>query len=586
MVSLARTGLIAAFICLTACQAPEPAVPTEAAGPDLILTGGRVYSFTWGEPGPEGEVAADAPHDDSGWSPDARAIAIRDGRIMAIGNDARIEALATATTRRIDLDGATVLPGLVDSHTHLFELGARLERVDVYGVTTEAEAIERVLARVEETPAGEWIVGQGWDEGAWADRYPTRHALSAAVPDHPVFLRGLHGFAGWVNQRALDELGIDAETPDPVGGEILRDSAGEPSGVFLNRAIKLLDDGIPARTTEQRIARLERAMQQMARDGYVAVHEAGVGSEQMAALEALDAQDGFPIRFYAMLSLRDEPLIREWIERGPRTDTTSRLTVRAIKGYYDGSLGARGARLLEDYADRPGHRGVSGGDYGYDEALASTAMSAGFQLAIHAIGDAANRATLDFIERNIARDPAVARLRHRIEHAQVIAPVDIPRFSELGVIASMEPPHAVEDKAWAEDRLGPDRITSAYAWRSLRRAGAGLTFNADNPGSDHSIFYGLHAAVTRRDTALEPAGGWYPGQAVTIEEALRAYTGWSARAAFMEDHTGTIEPGKWADLTVMDIDPMRLGEAAPERLLEGRILMTVVDGKVVHDGRR
>jgi predicted amidohydrolase YtcJ len=274
--------------------------------------------------------------------------------------------------------------------------------------------------------------------------------------------------------------------------------------------------------------------------------------------------------------------MRQWIARGPDRDSDSMLVTRAVKAYYDGALGSRGARLLADYADKPGHRGISGGGYGFDRDLAKAAMKAGFQLGIHAIGDAGNREVLDFLEAEFKADPKTARGRHRIEHAQVISPQDQPRFARLGVIASMEPPHAVEDKGWAEDRVGPQRILGAYAWRSLRTGGARLTFNADNPGSDHSIFYGLHSAITRQDKQLQPPGGWYPAERLTIEEAIRAYTSWSAHAAFREDQTGIIAKGRWADLTVMDIDPFAFAATAPGKILAGRIVATIVNGKVVY----
>lgn len=586
--------VLAAATLLTGCgETPAPDSPAanapgandaaSAQTADLILANGNVYTFRWGEPAGDGTPAPDAPRTEAGWRGDAQAVAIRGGEILAVGSDEEIEGLAGPETRRIDLQGATVLPGLHDSHTHLFGLGARLVRVSLYDVETEEEAVEKVAAAARDVPPGQWIIGQGWDEGAWANRYPTKQLLSQSVPDHPVYLRGLHGFAGWANQLALDRIGIDASTESPSGGEIRKGPDGEPTGLFLNRAVAIMDDGIPAPDKAQLKALVTAGMEQMARDGYVAVHDAGLDAAQMAALEELEAAGEIPIRFYAMLSLRDAPLVRTWIERGPETDMEQMLVVRAVKGYYDGSLGARGARLLEDYEDMPGHRGVSGDAYGYDQALAAEAMRRGFQLAIHAIGDEGNRDTLDFIERVGRSDPAARDNRHRIEHAQVIAPDDIPRFGQLGVIASMEPPHAVEDKRWAEDRLGPDRILGAYAWRSLRRSGATITFNADNPGSDHSIFYGLHAAVTRRDKDLEPASGWYPQEALTGEESVRAYTGWSAYSAFMDERGGMLAPGRWADITVMDIDPLALAETDPGAILDGEILMTLVDGRVVHE---
>lgn len=259
------------------------------------------------------------------------------------------------------------------------------------------------------------------------------------------------------------------------------------------------------------------------------------------------------------------------------------LVTRSVKAYYDGALGSRGARLLFDYSDMPGHRGVSGDEYGFNEALTAEAMKAGFQIAIHAIGDAGNREALDILQRIIDEAPQTRELRHRIEHAQVLHPDDLPRIGSLGFIASMEPPHAMEDKAWAEKRIGPERILGAYAWRSLRETNAALTFNSDNPGSDHNIFYGLHSAIVRQDKELQPEGGWYSDEAVNAEEAVRAYTHWSAYASFRDDVTGIIESGRWADLTVMDIDPFLLSDENANELLNGQILMTIVNGDIVYE---
>ncbi|MEL7451452.1 MAG: amidohydrolase family protein, partial [Pseudomonadota bacterium] len=381
----------------------------------------------------------------------------------------------------------------------------------------------------------------------------------------------------------LDALGITASTPVPVGGELRLADDGTPSGILLNRALELLDSGIPTPSPETLAGYLRAALARMAADGYVAVHEAGVSAAGMAVLQQLEDSGELPIRVYAMLSLRDEPLIEQWISRGPDVDTDSMLVTRSVKAYYDGALGSRGARLLEDYADLPGHRGISGDSYGFNQALNTRVMKAGFQVAIHAIGDAGNREALDIIENVYRSEPATANNRHRIEHAQVLHPDDMPRLARLGVIASMEPPHAMEDKTWAEDRLGPNRIRGAYAWRSLREAGARLTFNADNPGSDHSIFYGLHSAIARKDKQGQPPGGWYPEEAMTPEEAIRGYTTWSAYASFSETDTGVIATGKRTDLTVMDIDPFVLGETDPAALLDGSILMTLVDGKIIYE---
>jgi predicted amidohydrolase YtcJ len=542
-----------------------------------------VYTLDWDEPATDGTVMADAPHDERGWHPDATAVVTRGGEIIFVGGSKEAMEHKAETTRVIDLAGATVIPGLVDSHTHVFELGALLERVNVIDVATEEEVVALVVERAKSVPQGEWVVGAGWDEGAWANRYPDKVLLSELVPDHPVFLRGLHGFGGWVNQAALDVLGITADTDVPVGGEMRLDTDGQPNGLFLNRGIELLDNGVPAPSRETMTQQLLKGLQQMAADGYVAVHEAGIHSMGMSILEELEAANELPIRVYAMLSLRDEDLIRKWIAQGPDKDNDSMLVTRTVKAYYDGALGSRGARLLYDYSDKPGYRGISGDGYGFDQALNAEAMKAGFQVGIHAIGDAGNRESLDILEGVFNEDPSTAENRHRIEHAQVMHPDDLPRLGALGIIGSMEPVHAVEDKTWAEERLGPERVLGAYAWRTLRETNARLAFSSDNPGSDHSIFYGMHAAITRRDKNQEPEGGWYADQVMSSDETVRGYTIWSAYASFREDDTGIIEEGRWADLTVMDIDPFILADESPGDILNGRILMTIVNGNIVYE---
>ena len=578
-----RLFIVATLATLLAACGSEQTSVTQVDGADLILTNARVYTLNWGEPGADGSAAADAPRKDGRWRPDADAVATRGGEIVFVGATRQALELAGDATRVVDLAGATVIPGLVDSHTHIFDLGAKLDTVDLTGIETEEQAVALVAERAKSVPEGEWIIGGGWDEGAWANRYPDKVLLSEAVPNHPVFLDSLHGFAAWANQAALDAGGITADSEVPVGGEMRLDDDGEPSGLFLNRATTMLDAIVPPPPRETLLKQVQLALEQMAEDGYVAVHDAGLDSRRMSVLEQLEAEGRLPIRVYAMLSLRDEPLIRQWIEKGPDKDNDSMLVTRTVKAYYDGALGSRGARLLYDYEDKPGHRGVSGDGYGFDQALNAAAMKAGFQVAIHAIGDAGNREALDILEAVFREDPSTRQNRHRIEHAQVMHPDDIPRLGQLGIIASMEPPHAMEDKAWAEDRLGPERILGAYAWRSLRQTGADITFNSDNPGSDHSIFYGLHSAITRQDKNLEPEGGWYAEQTLTSDESVRAYTLWSAYASFREDDTGVIEAGRWADLTVLDIDPFVLADESPSEILNGRILMTIVDGRIVYE---
>ena len=456
-----QTGWLTALVLMTflaGCGEDPAPVPTEAAAPreaDLILINGRVYTLDWEEPATDGSAAPGAPRDSAGWYPDAQAVAIRDGKILFVGSGVEAMQFEGEATRIVDLAGATVIPGLVDSHTHVFGLGALLDQVNLVGVATEEEAVQMIVERAKSVPKGEWIVGRGWDEGAWANRYPDKALLTAKVPDHPVFMDSLHGFAGWGNQMALDEAGITAESPVPVGGEMRLDADGEPTGLFLNQAVQMLGSAVPEPSPETLAKQVLLGLERMAADGYTAVHDAGLDTRRMSVLEQLEADGRLPIRVYAMLSLRDEELIRKWLEKGPDTDSDSMLVTRTVKAYYDGALGSRGARLLYDYADMPGHRGVSGDDYGFNEELNAAAMQAGFQIAIHAIGDAGNREALDILEGVFREYPATAANRHRIEHAQVMSPDDIPRLGQLGIIASMEPPHAMEDKAWGRAAAGP-----------------------------------------------------------------------------------------------------------------------------------
>lgn len=551
-------------------------------GADMILTNARVYTMRWDEPDSNGTLSSKAPNNE-GWRPDANAVVIQNSKIKFVGQTTKALSYKGEKTQIIDLAGATVLPGLVDSHTHVFGVGAALERVDLIGVSTEEEMVARVVERAKITPKGDWIIGRGWDEGVWANRYPDKELLTKFVPDHPVFLSSLHSFGGLVNQKALDVVGINSSTKVPVGGEIRLGINGEPNGLFLNRAVPLVRDAIPTPSQEAMMIRALAGLNQMAEDGFVAVHDAGLDSSMMAALEELEAQNLLPIRVYGMLSLRDESLMEKWINKGPDEDLDSMLVTRSVKAYYDGALGSRGARLLNDYSDLPGHRGISGDGYGFNEILMTRAMNKGFQVAIHAIGDAGNREVLDILERVFDESPSTKSNRHRIEHAQILHPDDLPRLGQLGIIASMEPQHAVEDKTWAETRLGLERIKGAYAWRSLRQNKAHLTFNSDNPGSDHNIFYGLHSAITRQDKYSLPEGGWYIEEAVNVDEAIRAYTSWSAYASFKEDVTGIIAVGRWADLSIMNVDPFLISDDSPVDLLDGQILMTIVNGSIVYE---
>jgi predicted amidohydrolase YtcJ len=549
---------------------------------DLIITNAAVYTLSWPEPATDGTPSPEAPFDRArGWRPDAEAIAMRDSHIVFVGSTTDALRLRGPSTRVFDARGAAVLPGLVDGHVHLANLGASLRRVNLIGVTTEQEAVARVEQRAASTPAGEWIVGYGWDEGAWANHYPDLKLLTERVPNHPVWLVGLHTFAGWGNRLAMDRAGITASTRSPDGGEVRKDAAGQPTGLLLNNAVRLVENAIPRPTDDEMDARMLAGLEAVVRAGYTSVHDGNTDEIMLASLERLEATHRLPIPVSVLLAASDTALLKQWIARGPDTSRTM-LTARGVKAFYDGALGSRGALLLADYSDRAGHRGRGGPDIGFNERLMTEAMGRGFQISIHAIGDAANRATLDFFERAFAKHPAARDGRHRIEHAQVVAPSDIPRFAQLGIIASMQPGHAVEDKAWAEQRVGAERIKGAYAWRSLRASGAALLFNSDLPGSSYDIFYMLHSATTRRDPELKPDGGWFPDERLTMEESIRGYTSWAAYAAFDEARAGQLGVGRRADITILDRDPFGLA-SDPAKLLGGSAVMTVARGRVVYE---
>ncbi len=577
------TRTVGLSLCFLLSLAACDTTTTDQPVADLVLSGGRVYSLDWTDPSVDGQPSPDAPFENGIWTPDASAVAIKDGMILALGSEDDISAFIGNGTEQIDLNGATVVPGFVESHGHYPELGEIAERIDLAGVTTMDEMAARVAVRIAATPPGEWVVGAGWDEGAWADQLPTKDAIDVISPDHPVVLKGRRGFGTLVNGNVLDIAGITSDFEAPSGGEIVTDDNGQPTGVFLNRAQTLITEAMPPATLEQKKRIVMTGLMEIAEAGYVSGHHAGVYSDYYPAYAALADDDRLPVRVEAMLAARPEnlDLMNSWIERGPTRNPAQKFQVRGVKAYYDASLGSRGAKLIEEYSDMPGHSGVSGSEYGFPEDVVTAAIAAGFQVGVHAIGDAGNREVLDFYERVAAENPDSLSLLHRVEHAQIVHPDDFSRFGELNLVASMEPCHAVEDSPWAEERVGPDRIKGGYAWRTLRRNGAKLIFNSDLSGTDFNIFYGLHCAVTRSDRNGAPEGGWYIEEAVTIEEAVRAWTSWPAESSQRSEITGTLAPGKLADITVLSIDIFNVGQMDPHRLLDGQALMTIVGGDIV-----
>jgi predicted amidohydrolase YtcJ len=518
-------------------------------------------------------VTMDAKH------PTATATAIQGDRIVWVG-DAAEAPERFPEARAIDLHGATVLPGIIDAHTHLIELGKSLVRLNLKDVATAQEAVERVKQRVSSAAPNEWILGWGWDEGKWASHYPDNQALSDVSPNHPVYLVGLHTFAAWANQRALQLAGITKDTKDPANGKILRDEkSGEPTGVLLNHAQDLVEKQIPPMTLDQTKQALELAARECVRQGLTSVHEAKVSSIEVDAFRELIRENRLPLRVYAMLDGADPALVRQWLQRGPEIDPSHQLTIRAFKLFADGALGSRGAALLEPYSDSPQSKGTFTTSEPEVYDLTRKSLRQGFQVCTHAIGDAANRMVLDAYAHALSDVPQAHDSRLRIEHAQVLSPEDIPRFAKLNVIPSMQPVHATSDMGWAEQRLGPQRIKGAYAWRSLLQTGVHLPLSSDFPGETLNPFSGIYAAITRQDPQGNPPGGWYPEQRLTLEEALRGYTVEAAYAEFEEQAKGSIEPGKLADFIVISQD---LTKPPAKEMLAIRVLKTFVSGKLVY----
>ncbi len=498
--------------------------------------------------------------------PRASAIAVRQDRILAVGAD--VSRYIGPSTRVIDAKGATIIPGFIDSHGHVRGLGDLLGSIDLRGVASESEVVDKVRDAARARKPGEWIRGAAWDQNLWpGKRFPNAAGISKAAPDNPVALERVDGHALWVNRKAMEIADIGAVTPDPPGGRIMRDANGAPTGVLVDNAQELVSRRIPAPSQDQVEQSLLRATQELARDGITTVHDAGVQYADIDAYRSLIRKGQLPIRIYAMilypLQLPDKPEIGDW------------LTVRSIKLIADGALGSRGAAMLEPYSDDPGNRGILILDRATIRAAAEKALAKGFQVNTHAIGDRANRTVLEAYGDVLkgANDR-----RFRIEHAQVVAPEDFARFRQYSVIASMQATHATSDMLWAQDRVGPERIRGAYAWQTFLHLGIHVPNGSDFPVEDPNPLWGFYAAVSRRKLDGTPANGWYPVQRMSREEALRSWTVEGAYAAFEEERKGSLEPGKLADFVVLSGDIMTMPEAEIPRT---RVTMTVAGGKIV-----
>ena len=476
----------------------------------------------------------------------------------------------------IDGEGLVVMPGLIDAHAHLAGLGDALDSVDLVGSTSWEEVIRRLKAEADERPDGEWITGRGWDQNDWpVKEFPNATDLDDAMPNHPIVITRVDGHALIANRMAREHAGISELTQAPDGGMIVRDVEGRQTGVFIDNAMEMVRSAIPNPPRSVMKRRLREATEVAAQKGLTEVHDAGMSRDTIELLRELNAEGELSIRVYVLLS-DDATLLDEWFERGPLVDE-GLVTVRAVKLYADGALGSRGAALLDAYSDAD-HTGLLVSTRDHMEEVSRRARSAGFQVGAHAIGDRGVRTVLEAFEL-AGVEPGD---RFRIEHLQVMDLRDMKRIANLGLIASMQPTHATSDMPWAEDRLGPQRIEGAYAWRKVSNAGIPLALGSDFPVEQVSPFLGLYAAVTRQDLDGNPPGGWTPGERLTIREAIRGFTQGGAFASFRENELGTLEPGMLADFIVVD---RNLLEIEPSQIPDTDVISTVVGGKVEYTRR-
>ena len=496
-----------------------------------------------------------------------------DGKVVAAGPPELLSEYPDAI--RIDGKGRTLLPGLIDAHAHVYGLGFLQTSLDLAGTPSLDAATAKIAAYAGDNADKRWLLGRGWNQVIWPVReFPAAADIDAVVSDRPVWLRRIDGHAGWANTRALEIAGIDNDTPDPVGGKIIRDANGNATGVLIDKAMDIMEAHVPQPTKDEIRAAYRQAVAELVSLGITSVHDAGIDVAQAEVYMSMADDGELDMRIYAMTSGAGEVL--DAIGSPIVGYGNDRLDIASVKLYGDGALGSRGAAMIEPYSDDPENRGLP--FWTDDELLAMTkkSMAMGFQVGIHAIGDFGNRQVLDTFE--IAQEGRPSELRNRVEHAQIIALDDIPRFAELGVIASMQPIHATSDMNMAEDRVGPERIKGGYAWRRMLDSGAVLASGSDFPVELPNPFLGLYAAVTRQDRDGMPEGGWYIDQGLTRAEALHSFTLAAAYAARQEDRLGSLEPGKWADFIIIDRDYF---EVPASEIDDIRVLETWVGGQRV-----
>ncbi len=550
------------YILFTACQLTIIACGRPAPA-DLVLHRGKVVTvdeeFSFHE-----------------------AVAVRGDKIVFVGSNQDVEKYILPSTTVIDLKGQLALPGLIDAHAHLHSLGDELTSLNVTGTTSYQEIIDAVAIRIQSREPGEWIVGGRWDQNDWEDKaFPVHDPLSVVSPDNPVYLTRIDGNAAFANKKAMEIAGITKDTPDPVGGFIIRNENGEPTGVLVNRAMNLVSDNIPADSDEQFKQKFLKGVRSCLSVGLTGVHEAGIGPQHIDFYKNLIDNGQLNIRVYAMLGEeKDLPLDMDLTDyfKKHRIEQHGRhmLSVRSIKLYFDGALGSRGAAFFEPYQDDPDNNGLLRITPEYITAISKAALEADMGVNTHCIGIRGNRLCLEAYEKALQEKPKPDH-RFRIEHAQIIESQDVEKFSSLRIIPAMQPTHCTSDMYFVEERVGKERTKGAYAWRWFIDAGLFIPCGSDFPVESNNPLLGIYAAVTRQNPSGWPEGGWHPEQRMTIEEAIKGFTIWAAYGAFQEDVLGSIEVGKYADFTILDKDIL---EIAPKDILTTKTVYTIVGGKI------
>ncbi len=511
------------------------------------------------------------------------AVAVLNGKIVFTGDRKTIQTYIGPRTKVIELEGGLVLPGLVDAHAHMNSYSKELTSLNVTGTESYEELVHRVADHVRITKPGEWITGGRWDQNQWPCLdFPVHDALSEVSPNNPVYLKRVDGNAALVNGKALELAGMNKNYPNPIGGVIHRKADGEPTGVILNRAMDVVEALIPPDTAEQYESKLLTAIDHAASYGLTGWHEAGVIPWEIAIYNRLEKRGALKLRCYAMLGDERNPEYKgdlvSYFRENRQDDESYMFSVRSVKLFFDGALGSRGAAFYEPYSDDSENVGLIRITPEYIERVARAALETGMQVGTHAIGIRGNRLCLEAYEKALKDNP-VKDHRFRIEHAQFVEPQDVAKFAELGIIPDMQPTHCTSDMSFVERRVGTKRASAGYVWRDFLDKGLIIPCGSDFPVESPDPLLGIYAAITRTDVRGKPEGGWYPGQRMTIEEAIRGFTIWAAVASFQEKMLGSIEIGKFADFTVLDRNIL---DSPTHEILETQVLFTIVGGKIVY----